>query len=60
MMSKKMMIDVRVYSESGKMSFERYEIDDFEFCVRDGRVYFIAGGKRMNFPLEDVSQVYMV
>ena len=32
-MNKKMMVDVRVYSESGKMSFERYEIDDFEFCV---------------------------
>ena len=58
---KELMIDYRDgINPEGSTRFVRKTIDDFEFCVRDGRVYFIAGGKRMNFPLEDVSQVYMV
>ena len=54
MMNKRMMIDYR--NEDG--TFARKVIDDFEFCVRDGVMYFISEGVKYNIPLERCSQVY--
>jgi len=52
---KTMMIDYR--NENG--IFVRREIDNFEFCVREGLVYFISGGVKYSVPLQNLSQVYI-
>ena len=49
-----LMIDYR--DDSGNI--KRKEIDDMEFCVRDGSAYFISDGRRLFVPLEQVIQVY--
>lgn len=50
-----MIIDYRKENEDG---FVRRKIDDMEFCVRDGDMYFISEGIRYCIPLERCSQVY--
>lgn len=55
-MSKQMMIDYR--KEDGE-GFERKPIDDMEFCVRNGSIYFISEGVRYSLPLDRCSQVYL-
>ena len=54
-MDKQMMIDIRL----GDGYFARFVIDENEFCVRDGVVYFITKGEKKSFPVEDISQVFM-
>lgn len=55
-MDKIMMIDYR--SETGDV--KRREIDDAEFCVRNGCAHFYSGGFYYHIQLEDVIQVYLV
>lgn len=54
-MSKQMMIDVR----NDDRTFSRFVVDDMEFCVRDGMMYFTSGGNHYSIPLEQCSQVYL-
>lgn len=54
-MEKVMMIDYRNDNDE----FVRKEIDDMEFCVRNGNVYFISDGEKFCIQLESVSQVYL-
>ena len=54
-MNKEMMIDYR--DSHGTIC--RKVIDDLEFCVREGEMYFISDGIRYHIPLEDVIQVYL-
>ena len=54
MKEKEMMIDYRNANEM----ICRKVIDNMEFCVRDGYVYFISCGKRYQTPLDSVIQVY--
>ena len=56
MKEKQMMIDYHNEDEDG---FERKPIDDNEFCVRQGDMYFMSDGERYCIPLERCSQVYM-
>ncbi len=53
---KQMMIDYRKDDAEG---FERKVIDDMEFCVRQGDMYFISEGVKYCIPLEQCSQVYL-
>lgn len=56
---KELMIDYRDgINPDGTTNFVRKTIDDFEFCVRDGVVYFISEGVKYHIPLQDISQVY--
>ena len=55
-MNKQMMIDYR--REDGE-GFERKQIDDMEFCVRNGMIYFISEGTKYSVPLDQCSQVYL-
>lgn len=55
-MNKQMMIDYRKANGNG---FERKAIDDMEFCVRFGMVYFVSEGVKYCIPLEQCSQVYV-
>ena len=57
MMNKQMMIDYRKANGEG---FERKQIDDMEFCIRNGNIYFVSDGVRYNIPIEQCSQVYIV
>lgn len=50
-----MMIDYR--NDDG--TFTRKEIDDFEFCVKAGFIYFISDGIKYKIPLDRCSQVYL-
>ena len=50
-----MMIDYR----DANSLIHREEIDDMEFCVRDGYAYFITGGEKRCVPLDLVIQVYI-
>ena len=52
---KDMMIDYR--DEHG--TIRRKTVDDTEFCVHDGDVYFISEKIKYCIPLEDVIQVYL-
>ena len=54
-MKKTMMIDY--HNDNGTIC--RKEMDDCEFCVRDGNTYFISDGWKYCIPLEQVIQVYM-
>ena len=54
MIEKDLMIDYR--DEHG--TIRRKVIDDMEFCVRDGDVYFISETVRYCIPLDKVIQVY--
>lgn len=53
-MEKIMMIDYR----DANGNIRRKQIDDCEFCVRNGFAYFISCGVKTRVPLEDVSQIY--
>ena len=48
-----MMID---YDKDGVIV--RKAIDDMEFCVRDGKMYFTSNEKKYEVDLEDIYQVY--
>lgn len=54
MEEKVMMIDYR----DANATIRRKEIDNMEFCVRNGAAYFISDGIKYSVPLEDVIQVY--
>lgn len=54
-MKKTMMIDYR--NDNGTIC--RKEMDDCEFCVRDGNAYFISDGRKYCIPLDHVIQVYL-
>ena len=54
-MDKTMMIDYR--DDEGELV--RSRIDDTEFCVRKGYVYFISSGEKFSVPLDSVIQVYL-
>lgn len=54
-MKKTMMIDYR----TEKDEIRRKEMDDCEFCVRDGNAYFVSDGRKYCIPLEQVIQVYL-
>ena len=54
-MEQTMMIDYR--DNNGKMY--RKAIQNCEFCVRDGLVYFMSGHKQMCVNLNNIIQVYM-
>ena len=51
---KSMMIDYR--TKNGEVV--RKEIDNYEFCTRDGIAYFVSGGVKHNVPLSSIIQVY--
>ena len=55
-MENRMMIDYRTEEEE----IRRKVIDNCEFCVKDGRVWFVSNGTRYNTELENVIQVYFV
>lgn len=55
MVEKMMMIDYR--DEQG--TIRRKRIDDFEFCVKDGGVYFISDEVKYHIGLDSVCQVYV-
>lgn len=55
-MSKQMMIDY--HKEDGE-GFERKQVDDMEFSVRNGMIYFISEGVKYKLPLDRCSQVYL-
>ena len=55
-MEKQMMIDYRKDDGEG---FERKVIDDMEFCVRQGDMYFISEGVKYCIPLDQCSQVFI-
>ena len=54
-MDRQMMIDYR----DEKETIFRREIDNNEFCIRDGCAYFISEGIRYRVRLDLVIQVYM-
>lgn len=54
MVQKQMMVDYR--SENG--TFIRREVDDMEFCVRDGVMYFKSEDRQYDIPLDQCVQVY--
>ena len=54
-MEKTMMIDI--HKENGE-GFIRMSIDNMEFCVRDGYMYFISDGVRYSIPLSRCCQVF--
>ena len=54
-MEKVMMIDYR----DDFMAIRRKTIDDMEFCVRYGEVFFVSDGIKYRIPLEHVIQVYL-
>ena len=54
MEEKVMMIDYR----DTNATIRRKVIDNMEFCVHDGVVYFISDEQKYSVPLEDVIQVY--
>jgi len=56
---KELMIDYRIEDENGDVQVRRKEIDNFEFCVRNGLVYFRSDDRIYQVPLQDVSQVYL-
>ncbi len=49
-----MMVDYRDDNDR----FVRMKIDDMEFCVRDGELFFISDKVKYNIPLESVIQVF--
>jgi len=49
-----MMVDYRDDNDR----FVRMKIDDMEFCVRDGELFFISDNVKYNIPLESVIQVF--
>ena len=56
---KERMIDYRDgVNPDGSTHFVRKTIDDFEFCVRDGVVYFISEDKKYHVYISEVSQIY--
>ena len=56
-MDKTMMID---YRNDTTGVIVRKEIDDAEFCVRDGKAWFISKGEKISTPLDTVIQVYFI
>lgn len=54
-MEKVMMID---YRDANRI-IHRKSVDDMEFCVHEGEVYFISDRVKYHIPLECVIQVYM-
>ena len=56
-MEKTMMID---YREEVTGVIVRKEIDDAEFCIRNGRAWFISKGEKFNTPIDTVIQVFLV
>lgn len=54
-MKQKMMID---YRDEYTDRIIREVIDDFEFCVRDGKGIFDSQGDRREIPLENIIQIY--
>lgn len=54
-MKKHMMIDYRDVDEQ----ICRKEIDDMEFCVRDGAAHFLSDEITYHIPLDHVIQVYL-
>lgn len=55
MMNRNMMIDY--INMDGKMV--RKQIDDAEFCIRDGKCVFTSGGKYIEIEIDEIFQVYM-
>ena len=55
-MEKTMMID---YREEVTGVIVRKEIDDNEFCVRDGMIWFISKGEKFNTPIDTAIQIFM-
>ena len=55
MVEREMMIDYR----DSKGTIRRKHIDDMEFCVKDGEVFFISDEQKYCIQLENVCQVYV-